>query len=138
MALTTAQKISLFEIIDTPYTGNVDEMYGKWGLSKLTYEVDSDNKVQLKVLDRIANLTAEEEAVLVQYIDRWQDIGTQTWTVDAGGFGNTNGVNMSPEVEAEKIRRRVKVLIPIRHYWENVEQSASESGTSGISVSTIR
>jgi len=138
MSLNTSQKITLFEIIDTPYTGNVDEMYGKYGLSALTYEVSDDGKVQLKVLSRLTELTTEEEAVLLQYIDRWQYIGTQTWTMDAGTMGTTSGMNISPDLELQRIRDRVKNLIPVRHYWENVQKSAAESGSAGISVNTIR
>ena len=138
MALTTSQKISLFEIIDTPYTGKVDEMYGKYGLSALTYEVDSSSKVQLKVLSRIAGLTEDEETYLLTLIDRWQSIGTQVWTMDSGATGATSGVSMSPEGELQRIRDRVKILIPVRHYWENVEKSAMESGSAGISITTIR
>lgn len=134
MALTTSQKISIFEIIDTPYTGNVDEMYGKFGLSALTYEVSDDGKVQLKVLDRLNSLTADEETKLITYIDRWETLDTQTWTIN-GGTSGINGFEYSPEVELEKVRRRVKNLIPVRHYWETVEQSAA--GKS-ISISTIR
>ena len=120
MALTTAQKISLFEIIDTPYTGDVDEMYGKFGLSALTYEVSDDSKVMLKILNRIATLTSDEETVLLQYIDRWQSIGSQVWTIDGGAIGATSGMSLSPDAELMRIRDRVKVLIPVRHYWENV------------------
>jgi hypothetical protein len=134
MALTTSQKISIFEIIDTPYTGNVDEMYGKFGLSALTYEVSDDGKVQLKVLDRLNSLTADEETKLITYIDRWETLDTQTWTIN-GGTNGINGFEYSPEVELEKVRRRVKNLIPVRHYWETVGQSAA--GKS-ISISTIR
>jgi hypothetical protein len=134
MALTTAQKISVFEIIDTPYTGNVDEMYGKFGLSALTYEVSDDGKVQLKVLDRLTKLTSEEEEFLLIYVDKWQDLGTQPWALD-GGTAGVDGFAYAPQNEREIIRQRVKVLIPVRHYWENVEQSAAGQT---MSVSTIR
>jgi hypothetical protein len=139
MALTTSQKISLFEIIDTPYTGDVDEMYGKFGLSALTYEVSDDDKVKIKILDRLTNLTTDEETVLIEYIDRWQSIGTQIWSLDAGGAGSINGFTTSPDSELERIRQRVKNLIPVRHYWETVEQSKQQSGSGGISsIQAIR
>ena len=138
MALTTTQKIALFEIIDTPYTGNVDAMYGKFGLSALTYEVSDDQKVQLKILSRLAELTSEEEAHLTALIDRWQSIGTQDWTMDGGSMGTTSGMTMSPAGELERIRSKAKILIPVRHYWETVEQSASQSGNAGMSISAIR
>jgi hypothetical protein len=138
MALTTSQKITLFEIIDTPYTGNVDEMYGKFGLSALTYEVGIDGKVQLKVLDRLTELTAEEEQKLLVYIDRWEAIGTNITSVDAGAFGTSSGMTFSADAELERIRQRVKNMVPVRHYWENVQQSAAESGSAGISISAIR
>jgi len=139
MALTTAQKISVFEIIDTPYTGSVDEMYGKYGLNATKWRsADNDNKVQVRILDRLANLTSEEEAVLIRYIDRWQYIGTQVWTMDAGSMGTTSGMNVSPDSELMRIRDRVKNLIPVRHYWETVQKSANESGAGGISINAIR
>ncbi len=134
MALSTAQTITLFEILDTPYTGNVDEMYGKFGLSALTYEVSDDGKVQLKVLSRIAELTTDEENFLLIYIDRWEAMGTQPWTMD-GGTQGIDGFSYAPQNEREVIRQRVKILIPVRHYWENVEQSAAGKT---MSVSTIR
>ena len=138
MALTTSQKISLFEIIDTPYSGDVDEMYGKYGLSALTYTVADNDKVRIKILDRLSNLTAEEEAVLTTYIDRWQAIGTQTWAMDAGSMGATAGMTISPDVELVRIRERVKNLVPVRHYWEDVENTASKGGVNRFSGSTIR
>ena len=137
MALTTAQKITLFEIIDTPYTGNVDEMYGKFGLSALTYEVSDDQKVQLKIIDRITNLTSEEETVLLNYIARWDSIGTQVWALD-GSTNGIDGIAYNPNVELERIRDRVKNLVPVRHYWENINESARNSGSAGLSAQAIR
>ena len=138
MALTTAQKISLFLIINTPYTGDVDEMYGKHGLSALTYEVSDDGKVQLKILNRLATLTAEEEAVVVQYVDRWQALGTQIYTFD-GSIGETSGIAFSPQAEREEIRMQLTNLIPVRHYWDDVKSRAAKNGDVGsISVNAIR
>jgi len=131
MALDTAQKISLFEIIDTPYAGNVDEMYGKFGLSALTYEVGDDSKVQLKIFNRLATLTADEETVLETYIGQWQALGTQVYTLDDGG----DGVSYSPNDELERIRQRVKILIPVRHYWENLSNA---EGNKSMSINTTR
>lgn len=134
MALTTGQKISLFEIIDTPYTGNVDEMYGKFGLSALTYEVGDDQKVQLKIFDRLTNLTTDEEIVLKAYIDKWEAIGTKVYSLD-GGTGGIDGVAYSPNDELMRIKERVKNLIPVRHYWENLSNA---EGNRSISIDTIR
>lgn len=134
MALTTAQKISLFEIINTPYTGDIDEMYGKYGLSAYTYEVSDDGKVQLKIHSRLANMSAEEEAVLITYISKWEALGTQTYVLD-GGVGGVNGVSYSVDIELERIRDRVKNLIPVRNYWEDVKKT---SDFNSISINTTR
>jgi len=138
MALSTSQKMTLFEIIDTPYTGDVDEMYGKFGLSALTYEVGIESKVQLKILDRLTKLTSEEEQKLLTYIDRWEAIGTNPTSVDAGSFGTSSGMTYSTDAELARIQKRVKNIITVRHYYENVQQSAAESGSAGMSISTIR
>ena len=134
MSLSKSQKISLFEIIDTPYTGNVDAMYGKYGLSALTYEVSDDGKVQLKILSRLSELDADEEIVLVEYIDKWQSLGTKPYQID-GGTASVNGYSYAASDEWAVIQRRVKNLIPVRHYWETVLQSAAGET---MSVKTIR
>jgi hypothetical protein len=134
MALTTGQKISLFEIIDTPYTGNVDEMYGKYGLSALTYEVGDEQKVQLKIFDRLNSLTGDEETVLLAYVEQWQAIGTQVYNLD-GGTGGIDGVSYNPNDELARIRERVKNLIPVRHYWENLSNA---EGNRNMSIDAIR
>ena len=135
MALTAAQTITLFEIIDTPYTGDVDEMFGKFGINASKWRsADNDNKVQVRVHDRLANLTTDEETFLVIYLDKWQSLGTQPWQLD-GGTSGIQGMQYAPQDEREIIRQRVKVLIPVRHYWETVEQSAAGQT---LSVSTIR
>ncbi len=82
MALTTAQTISLFQIIQTPYTGDVDEMFGKFGLSASKWRTaDNDNKVQVRVHDMLSKLTEAEEEFLRTYIDECQTLGTQPWQI---------------------------------------------------------
>lgn len=135
MSLSTAQTITLFQILQTPYTGDVDEMYGKFGINATKWRsADNDNKVQVRVHDRISKLTADEEEFLLVYIDKYQTLGTQPWGLD-GGTNGINGFSYSPADEREVIREEVKVLIPVRHYWEDVQQSAA--GKS-MSVNTTR
>lgn len=135
MALTTQQKISLYEILDTPYDGSVDEMVGRFGLDSIHHSTaNTAQQVQVRITDRLSALTAEEETVLLNYIGQWEAIGTQTYALD-GGTGAIDGVSYSPNDELERIRERVKNLVPVRWYWEDVRQS--QAGKS-MTMNSIR
>ena len=82
MSLSEAQKLSLFEILETPYDGSVDEPVGEFNLTGLTHEPDSpERKLQTMIATRLASLTTAIEAKLKTYIARWDAIGTRVATI---------------------------------------------------------
>ncbi len=118
MALTTAQKIALFDLLETPYDGSVDEMIGEFGLSAVSRTANSDSqKLQTKIADRLTRLTSDEENVLLQYIYDWQRIGSNVASVD-GSIGGVNGVTYDPTTHLMRIQKSVKNKHPATVYHQ--------------------
>lgn len=138
MALDTSESISLYEILETPYDGSVDQMYGEFALSALERVADNDShKVQIKIANRLANLNEAEENVLQNYIARWQQIGTNTATLD-GSVGNVNGATYSPDHELMRIQQKVKILIPIMHYQHEMILGLERNKRATMNLNTYR
>lgn len=137
MALSTAQKIALFDILETPYDGSVDQIVDEFGLSAIDRVPNSDSqKVQTKIFTRLLNLTADEENVLIQYINQWQIIGTNVASVD-GNIGGVNGVTYDPTAQLMRIQKSVKNLIPVMHYHKEIVLGR-EQEKGGVNLCTIR
>ena len=137
MALSTAQKIALFDILETPYDGTVDEMIGEFGLSSVLRTANSDSqKLQTKIASRLAALNTDEENVLIQYINQWQLIGSNVAAVD-GSIGGVNGVTYDPTHHLMRIQKSVKNLIPVMQYREEIVLGR-ETEKGGMNVSTVR
>jgi hypothetical protein len=123
MALTTAEKISLFSILETPYAGWVDMPVDEYHLSAVRHNpTNVAEKIQTKINDRLLELTAEEEAVLVGYIAQWDTLSTCTASVD-GSIGGVNGVAYDPFKQRALIQARVKIIIPVILYYEEITNS---------------
>lgn len=138
MALTTAQKIALFDILETPYDGSVDQMVGEFGLSAISRTANSDSqKLQIKITDRLTNLTSEEETVLVQYISKWQLIGTNVALVDGGSLGNATGLTYDPTTQLMRIQKSVKNLIPVMQYRSEIVLGR-EQNKGGMNMCSVR
>ena len=102
MALTTQQKIALFDLLECPYDGTVDQPTDDFNLVGQTFSVtNNDFSLQLKITARLAALSAEEEAVLVQHINQWLLIGSNVAMIDAGSVGGVNGVTYDPTVQLQ-------------------------------------
>jgi len=137
MALTTAQKIALFDILETPYDGTVDQMIGDFGLSSVLRTANSDSqKLQTKIASRLAALNTDEENVLIQYINQWQLIGVNVASID-GSVGGVNGVSYDPTMQLMRIQKSVKNLIPVMHYREEIVLGR-ETEKGGMNMGTIR
>ena len=123
-SLTTAQKIELFYILGTSYNGKVYKPEGEFKLSYREYTSGNlSEMLQLKIIDRLNELTAEEENYLVQKINAWQLIGMNTATID-GSVGGVNGVVYNPDNQRNQIHSAILVIIPVYQYQS--EMAATE------------
>jgi hypothetical protein len=138
MALTTAQKIALFDILETPYDGSVDVPQGDYSLTAITYNADAaEYKLQTLINDRLSALTNAEETVLVQHINQWLLIGSNVAMIDAGSIGGTSGISYDPTLHLQRIQKSVKNLIPVFRYRREIEVGM-EGNKAGMNVETFR
>jgi hypothetical protein len=78
------------------------------------------------MLNWIATQTALE-AMLVGYIERWDEIGTDPSVQQSGQVGNLSGITDDPTAELKIIRGRVKRILAIRR-WDEFISSVRDSG----------
>jgi len=137
MALTTAQKIALFDILETPYDGTVDRPTDEFSISGVTHVADNEDfKIQTKINDRLTNLSTAEENVLISYINEWQLIGVNVASVD-GSIGGVNGVSYDPTIQLMRIQKSVKNLIPVMRYRKEITLG-QEGNKVGMNLDSIR
>jgi hypothetical protein len=139
MAITTAQKIALFDVLECPYDGTVDKPTDEFNLSGVTYTSDNpDYKLQTKINDRLSSLTSEEEDVLVNYIAQWQLIGSNVASVEAGSIGGVNGVTYDPTHHLMRIQKSVKNLIPVMRYRKEITLGLEREKAGSMNLESIR
>jgi hypothetical protein len=132
MALTTAQKLSLFEILEVPYQTTADSPVDEFKLSGETTSATATDALATKILSRISALSSDEETRLTTYITRWDELGTTRVAVN-GGVAEVSGVSWSVEDELRAIQQRVKIIIPVLQYRAELELGGSR-GVSAIPV----
>lgn len=128
MALTTAQEMALFQILEVPWQPMAHELVDRNNLvvQKFSYgdSVRSSNIAIRAYISAYITADADAEAVLDGYLDRWITLGTDTVTLQ-GGVGPVQGVTCDPEAERREIQRQVKILVPFYRHHMEVERSSS-------------
>jgi hypothetical protein len=128
MALTTAQEMALFQILEVPWQPMAHELVDRNNLVFQQFSFgdsirSSNAAIRAYVLAYIT-ADANAETVLVSYLDRWISLGTDTVTLQ-GGVGPVQGVNCDPEAERREIQRQVKILVPFYRHHMEVERSSA-------------
>ena len=121
MALTTAQTITLYEILEVPYNDSVDEPVDEFRLSALTHSpTNPTQKLYTKINDRLTAIAGTDvETKLITYLTRWEDLETTVAAID-GSLGTMTGITFDPQGERGVIQSRVKVIIPVLKYIDEI------------------
>lgn len=145
MALTTAQKISLCEILEIPYSTQFYTTDGMGALASLT-NINNSTSGQAKtaLTTWLDALDSDTETKLLTYISRWDTIGTTAVAMQQGAVGQLNGVTLDYTQERGIIRQRVQKMVPF-FVWTEVQKrmngdfSGNGVASSGVgSVAMIR
>jgi len=121
MALTTAQTMTVFEILEVPYDGSVDEPMDEFNLLALTHDVSAAAQaLQAKIMSRLTALTTDEETRLLTYVSKWESIDLNMVAL-SGGMGTVTGVEYDPGYAMKEIQRRVKNIIPVMRYLHEIQ-----------------
>lgn len=137
MAITTAQKIILFEILETPYLGKIDQPLGDFNLSSIEHQpVNDAQKLQFRINDRLAAFTTDEENYMVQLLNEWAMIGSNIAAVN-GSIGGVNGATYDPLLARQTIQRRMRNFIGVASMIEEIKVGHEQS-EGGLSVCGMR
>ena len=120
MALSDAEKMSLFEILEVPYA---TEYHTADGMGTLSAQTDVSGASQGSAKTAIESyltddLSSAAETRLQTYIARWDTLSTKHVRMNGGAVGQIGGVERDPEDEREEIRKRVKLLVPFYKFHE--------------------
>ena len=134
MALTEAQIEIVFEVLEVPRSSSVEMPTGRMGLTGTTFtESNTDFQLQSKIETRLSNLTSTQETRLIAYIEKWDSLGTQVYSLD-GGTGGIDGVAYSPADELNRIQQRVKRLVGVYKMIEEIEMENRKGGSGFVPV----
>lgn len=131
MALSKAQEIALFQILEVPYSVQASVVKPS-ELAVATLDVTDDpNAAKTVILAYVVALVTDTDVqtVLVALLNRWIALGTDTTTVVSGQIGDISGVTADPNNERLEIRRQTLVLVPFWHYHEELERSSRAGNT---------
>ena len=124
MALTVDQEISLYEILEVPYDDSVTIPVGEFYLSSVEYiSSNNDKKMQTRITDRLTNMSSSVEARLVESINKWDLLSTNTVSFE-GSIGGLQGVEFDPNQQLARIKARVLTLVPVMQYHRELTNQA--------------
>ena len=126
MALTTAQKLSCYEILGiTPGPGggaNADKATIHSGLGIIATLTELDN-LRTEVDLYIDNLSADRLTRIATYISEWDSMGVNALSIANGNVGDAGGITMDLNVKRDLIRERVQLMIPVVHIAEQIKRA---------------
>ncbi len=122
MSLTAQQRSSLFQVLEMPMFGTVNKLIDPDNLTiepRIAADTTRNAIIQLDAhLQDLSDNYPDLETELKISLDRWSDLGTQSWKLD-GGTSGIDGMALDPEAERIEIRRHVLPIVPFyRHHEE--------------------
>jgi hypothetical protein len=137
MALTTPQKIALYQILEIPWqpiaTRLIDEDR-QVGL-QLTIEATSTRQAKSMLegyLTTYVDTDADVLATLQTLLNRWITLGTDVTRIEAGSTGSIGGVTNMPTEERKEIADQVRIIVPFYRKHDDLSRQAGRSGPAQI------
>lgn len=138
MALTAAQKISLFEALGLPYTTEFTVASAQGG--GVTRQPNSvylaAAAMKSDIIAYLADGTkfdSDMETRLLVYITEWDSVKLLTANMQGGGAGSVSGMNYDPETQRARLREYIRNLVPfwnLADYIKKVETQQNGDGSS--------
>lgn len=142
MALTTAEKNALFQILDVPMFTTYKTISGVGSLS-VTTDLAAVGATAAKTaiethLTALATDSALEDE-LQALIAEWVATGLNVTEVTSGGIADISGVSFSSDRKRELIRERVKLIVPFfRAHEIAAKEAAAAASAGGMVINVIR
>jgi hypothetical protein len=126
MALSDAQKMALFQVLEVPLFDTVGLLHGESNLNQQPFSSgSSDFQAKAAIEAHLADISANYsgyETELKVLLDRWQDLGTQPWALN-GGTQGIDGFAYTPNDERLEIRKHVINIVPFYRAHEEMRRS---------------
>lgn len=129
MALTAAQRLALFQILEVPMFAKTHRIVVD-GMIVETHDVTGSSRSAVTLIDDhvTTNIVGTDyETVLKGYLDDWINLDTDMSVVDQGSIGNVQGITDSIPAERDEIRRQVLPMVPFYRCHEALERSKGAS-----------
>ena len=137
MALTTAQYITLFQVLDCPYATQFTTIDGM-GATGHTATITSSTAGQAytQITTFVGALAANVEAELVTLLTAWSGMSTNSVKIEQGTVGSIGGVWFNYDQKRKTIEDRIKIIVPFYRQHE-VLARYNEQRTS-INMQVVR
>ena len=137
MALTKRQEITLYSVLQVPYSTTVFRLQDVDNLLVLAISVGNTDRVaHIQIQSRLTALgvpaMADVMTDLQTQLDAWYDLFGDSTQMDGGGVGATTGVSFNLAEERKMIRERILAMVPFSKDYMANEMSKTQSGKLGV------
>lgn len=136
MALSKAQRMALFNILDIPWIGTINKIIDGEHLVVLQNTVSAGYRQAVQQLnDYISNVIEADtdfETQIKTLLDRWLELGTEAWSLDNGAVGAVQGMTVSPRLERAEIERQIQKWVPFYEAHKRLGTAAAGSASSSV------
>jgi hypothetical protein len=137
MALTAAQRVIVFEILDVTPSKTMGLMVDPDRMATYSISYGDRPKSTADYIDAQLTWIAANDAALenrlIEHIQQWENIGTDPSSQTGGAVGALTGISDDPTSELRIIRGRVENIIGIRE-WNEKRSNRRDPGTQFMSV----
>ena len=127
MALTTAQKIRVFECLEITYgpgdsqnaNVNTATIHNNYGITLTLTEM---NTLRDAVLTYLGTLDASVETEIVALIAKWDAVRLSTVQLQDGSAGEASGVTLNPNDQRARVRTLMQVYVPVLDIAQSIKR----------------
>jgi hypothetical protein len=129
MALTDAQKLSVFECLGITYgagggsAANTATIHNGFGESLTLTEMDT---LRTAVTDHLDNLVSAVETKVAALVVEWDNVRIKVGAIQ-GNVGSLQGVTYSFEDARKLIKEQMMVYVPVMHIQDSIRRRQGEA-----------
>ena len=125
--LTKQQEISLFMILEVPFSATTQQMVsdGQVSVQEIVPTAIACYNTIKTYLTNYIYTDADVEAVLVDLLDKWICLGTRTESMTGGAVGSIQGLDYSVPKERAEIKKQVIVIVPFYRLADDYKRENS-------------
>jgi len=136
MALSTAETITLFQVLDTPYATEFTTLDGM-GATGHTATISGATAGQAKTMitTYLATLASDVEDELQTLLASWTTVKSNAVRIENGSLGSLTGIWYNSDNKRTLIEDRIKIIVP---YYKQAEVLARYAQTSPQMMTVTR